>query len=71
MAERFPQDINPLRPAPLYHGDRFVCRPELPWSPEFGRRACHPLAEEIADWGETRRMRCPVCGTEWTEELPQ
>ncbi len=52
------------------------CEPGNPY-PGKGR-AYHPHAREVDDsqesgWpsGDTIRNHCPVCGTTWTQELPQ
>jgi hypothetical protein len=50
------------------YGRQYCCR-ETPYN-GIGR-VMHEEAREIHDWGDTRRMKCLVCGTEWTEELPQ
>lgn len=54
------------------------CEPGNPYDKASGKRAYHPQAKEVEDsqesgWpsGDTIRNRCPVCGTTWTEELPQ
>jgi hypothetical protein len=54
------------------------CEPGNPYVKGSGRRAYHPHAREVEDsqesgWpsGDTVRNHCPVCGTTWTEELPQ
>ena len=54
-----------------------TCTPGDPWTPEMGRRGIHPDAEEIGaqrdgyPGGDLQEMRCPTCGVEWTQELPQ
>ena len=68
----YPTDATPLAPQPEFWNGRYHCRPEMPYDPEMhGERAYHPQATEIADYGDSRRMRCPVCGTSWEEELAQ
>lgn len=63
-------DIAPT--SELYWQGRYHCRQGAPYDPaRHGDRAFHPAAVETDDHGETRRMECPVCGTGWTEELPQ
>jgi len=54
------------------------CTPEDPWTPTTGKRGMHPDAEEVDGsqrdgypGGDTVKMRCPTCGAEWREELPQ
>ena len=51
--------------------DIFRCTKETPWTPDKGNRAAHDRVIEVADYGDTRRVRCNNCGHEWTEELPQ
>lgn len=60
-----------------------ICTKDAPWDrvtrPERGKgRIVHPDAEEVPDshrggWpaGDTITVKCPHCGTSWTEELPQ
>ena len=36
-----------------------------------GRQTVHPNAKETVDFGDSRLMKCPDCGQEWEEELPQ
>lgn len=57
------------------HGVHY-CEPGNPYTGTG--RAYHPHAAEVDDsqesgWpsGDTVRNRCPVCGTTWTQELPQ
>lgn len=54
-----------------------TCTPGNPWKPELNMRGIHPEAVEgdnYDDW-ETGiscvRYHCPICGTRWTQELPQ
>ena len=49
--------------------NRWFCETAHPW-PGHGR-AMHTEVEEIADYGDTARYKCKVCGHEWNEELPQ
>lgn len=54
--------------------DRVECTPENPFNPKdwpIGQHVLHPSAEEINDLNTARRMRCPDCGTQWIEELPE
>jgi hypothetical protein len=63
-------DINPLRPEPLYHGGRFVCRPETPWNPNVPGLACHPQAKVVGGGDYHDTYQCPVCGLRFSVELP-
>ena len=48
---------------------RWLCTVEMP-APAH-TRSVHPYAYEIADYGDTARLECPVCGVQWTTEIPQ
>ena len=62
---------------PTTRPDRFICSPSTPWRRGLPTPVVHPATTEIGDqedgWpgGDTVRMRCAVCGHEWTAELPQ
>ena len=57
---------------PVDEGDsRHHCTAEDPWTPERGKRAYHPDAVELVDFGEVVHYRCPHCGHSWGTELPQ
>jgi DNA-binding Xre family transcriptional regulator len=66
-------------PMPNYNmpkGERFVCTPENPWTPEKGDRSTHPSAEcydQDDGWpsGDIAYYQCPICKAKWKEELPQ
>jgi hypothetical protein len=64
-------DIDPPRPAPLYHGYHFVCRPETPWDGK-ARPAAHPRAVSL-HYGDPYRdwYHCPVCNTTFSVEVPE
>jgi hypothetical protein len=54
----------------------FICTPARPWRKGGPTPVVHPQAEEISQrdgypGGDIVTMRCPVCGHEWTMELPQ
>ncbi len=54
-----------------------LCTKANPWKPEMGtpveHEGCYEIGEQEDGWpgGDIIRRRCPNCGTEWTEELPQ
>jgi hypothetical protein len=57
----------------------FICTAEHPWSPGAtkGALVLHPDAREVGEQedgypgGDIVTRRCPNCGHEWTQELPQ
>jgi len=58
--------------------ERYICSQDAPWTPEKGKRARHPDAQEvhgsqIDGWpsGDIVTYRCPWCGQEFECELPQ
>lgn len=55
---------------------RYVCTKEDPWTPEKGKRSCHPDAKELFQednypCGDLVYYECPHCGKKFTCELPQ
>ena len=48
--------------------DRHYCCKETPWNGQG--RAMHEEVKEIADYGDSVRNKCLVCGATWNKELP-
>ncbi len=58
----------------------FTCTRETPWTVDIhgpGILVLHPEAKPIGEQqdgypgGDLVERRCPICGFEWTQELPQ
>lgn len=54
-----------------------TCQPEHPYKPDMRGRWFHPFATEIGSQrdgypgGDCVTVKCPICGHQWEEELPQ
>lgn len=54
-----------------------ICTKENPWAPGMPTPVQHAGAHEIGEQrdgypgGDIVTMKCPNCGHEWREELPQ